>query len=71
MKSRGVATLVSEQNVRFAAAIADRAVLIEQGRVVGQATRGELLTPSESVRRVLALGAATDGPRAAAPTIQR
>jgi len=69
MKSRGVATLVSEQNVRFAAAIADRAVLIEQGRVVGQATRGELLTPSESVRRVLALGAATDGPRAAAPTI--
>ena len=62
MKARGVATLVSEQNVRFAAAIADRAVLIEQGRVVGEATRGELLTPSEPVQRVLALGAA-------APTI--
>ena len=62
MKARGVATLVSEQNVRFAAAIADRAVLIEQGRVVGEATRAELLTPSESVQRVLAL-------RAAAPTI--
>ena len=58
MKSRGVATLVSEQNVRFAAAIADRAVLIEQGRVVGEATRAELLAPSEAVRRVLALGAA-------------
>ena len=56
MKARGVATLVSEQNVRFAAAIADRAVLIEQGRVVGEATRAELLTPSESVQRVLALG---------------
>ncbi len=55
MKARGVATLVSEQNVRFAAAIADRAVLIEQGRVVGEATRAELLTPSESVQRVLAL----------------
>ncbi|MEO8188424.1 MAG: ABC transporter ATP-binding protein [Burkholderiaceae bacterium] len=64
MKARGVATLVSEQNVRFAASIADRAVLIEQGRVVGEATRAELLTPSESVQRVLALGAA-------APTIHR
>lgn len=69
MKSRGVAMLVSEQNVRFAASIADRAVLIEQGRVVGQATRGELLTPSESVQRVLALGATTNGPRETAPTI--
>jgi branched-chain amino acid transport system ATP-binding protein len=69
MKSRGVATLVSEQNVRFAASIADRAVLIEQGRVVGEATRGELLTPSEAVQRVLALGATTNGPRETAPTI--
>ncbi len=34
-------------------AIADRAVLIEQGRVVGEATRAELLAPSESVQRVL------------------
>ncbi len=58
MKSRGVATLVSEQNVRFAAAIADRAVLIEQGRVVGEATRAELIGPSEAVQRVLALSAA-------------
>ena len=64
MKSRGVATLVSEQNVRFAAAIADRALLIEQGRVVGEATRGELVNPSEALQRVLALGSA-------APTIQR
>ncbi len=58
MKSRGVATLVSEQNVRFAAAIADRAVLIELGKVVGDATRADLLPPSEAVQRVLALGAA-------------
>ena len=64
MKARGVATLVSEQNVRFAAAIADRAVLIEQGRVIGEATRAELLAPSESVQRVLALGGT-------APTIHR
>ena len=64
MKARGVATLVSEQNVRFAAAIADRAVLIEQGRVVGEATRTDLLAPSEAVQQVLAL-------RSTAPTIHR
>lgn len=58
MKSRGVATLVSEQNVRFAAEIADRAVLIELGSVVGEATRADLLIPSEAVQRVLALGPA-------------
>lgn len=66
MRSRGVATLVSEQNLRFVAAIADRAVLLEQGRLVGEATRRELATPSESVRRVLALG--IESP---APTIER
>ena len=62
MKQRGVATLVSEQNVRFAASIADRAVLIEQGKVVGEATRAELSTPSDAVQQVLAL-------RSTAPTI--
>ena len=58
MKSRGIATLVSEQNVRFAAAIADRAVLIEQGRIVGEASRAELLAPSVAVQRALTLSAA-------------
>lgn len=72
MKSRGVATLVSEQNVRFVAAIADRAVLMEQGRLVGEATRDELMMPSESVQRVLALGMyAATSTAAAAPTIAR
>ncbi len=58
MKARGVATLVSEQNLRFAAAIADRALLIDQGRLVGEATRSDLTAPSESVRAVLALAPA-------------
>ena len=58
MRARGVATLVSEQNLRFAAAIADRAVLIEQGRIVGAAKREELLAPSADVQRVLTLNAA-------------
>lgn len=60
MKAAGVATLVSEQNLRFAAAIADRAVLIEQGRIVGEASRDELLAPSAAVQRVLTINA---GPR--------
>ena len=59
MKAAGVATLVSEQNLRFAAAIADRALLIEQGRLVGEAARDELAAPSEAVQRVLTLGKAT------------
>ncbi|MGH6608958.1 MAG: ABC transporter ATP-binding protein [Burkholderiaceae bacterium] len=59
MKSRGVATLVSEQNLRFVAAIADRALLIEQGRIIGEATRDELTTPSEAVHRVLGVGSAS------------
>ena len=58
MRARGVATLVSEQNLHFAAAIADRAVLIEQGRIVGAAKREELLAPSADVQRVLTLNAA-------------
>ncbi|MEP6607914.1 MAG: ABC transporter ATP-binding protein [Burkholderiaceae bacterium] len=72
MKARGVAALVSEQNVRFVAAIADRAVLIEQGRLVGQATRDELASPGQTLRRVLALGASMpDSTHEAAPTIER
>ena len=70
MRSRGVAMLVSEQNVRFAAAIADRAVLIEQGRIAGHAARGELLTPSPAVQRVLALGVPSRSQESAAPTIE-
>lgn len=53
MRARGVAVLVSEQNLGFVASIADRGVLIEQGRVVGEATREELLQSSAAVQRVL------------------
>jgi branched-chain amino acid transport system ATP-binding protein len=53
MKRQGVAVLLSEQNPRFVAAVADRALLLERGRVVGQATGGELSPPSAGVRRVL------------------
>ena len=53
MRERGVAVLVSEQNLGFVAAIADRAVLIEQGRLLGEVARGDLLQPSAAVQRVL------------------
>jgi branched-chain amino acid transport system ATP-binding protein len=53
MRERGVAVLVSEQNLGFVAAIADRAVLIEQGRLVGEASRQDLLRPNAAVQRVL------------------
>ncbi len=53
MKQQGVAVLLSEQNPRFVAAVADRALLLERGRLVGTATIGELSLPSEAVRRVL------------------
>jgi branched-chain amino acid transport system ATP-binding protein len=53
MRQRGVAVLVSEQNLRFVASIADRAVLLEQGHVVGEATLDDLRQPSPAVQRVL------------------
>jgi branched-chain amino acid transport system ATP-binding protein len=53
MKRQGVAVLLSEQNPRFVAAVADRALLLERGRLAGSAAIGELSPPSTAVRRVL------------------
>jgi len=55
MKARGVATLLSEQNLAFVEGLADRAILIEQGQLVGSAPAAGLAT-NESVRRVLGIG---------------
>jgi len=55
MKRQSVAVLLSEQNPRFVAAVADRALLLERGRVLGQAALAELAPPSEAVRRVLGI----------------
>jgi branched-chain amino acid transport system ATP-binding protein len=56
MRARGVATLLAEQNLAFVGGLADRAVLIEQGHVVGAATRDQLAAPDVAVRSVLGLG---------------
>ena len=55
MKSRGVATILAEQNVRFAAAVSDRALLIQQGRIIGEVGRSALDPPDEAVRSVLGI----------------
>jgi len=53
MKQQGVAVLLSEQNPRFVAEVADRALLLERGHLVGAATIEELSPPSAQVRDVL------------------
>lgn len=55
MKARGVAVLLSEQNARFVAKVADRALLIDRGRLAGSATIDELRALAPPVRRVLGL----------------
>ena len=55
MKRQGVAVLLSEQNPRFVSAVADRALLLERGRVVGAAAMDEVSPPSAAVRRVLGI----------------
>jgi branched-chain amino acid transport system ATP-binding protein len=55
MRERGVATLLSEQNLPFVAGLADRAVLIEQGHVVGAVAREAIGAESQAVRDVLGI----------------
>jgi branched-chain amino acid transport system ATP-binding protein len=56
MRARGVAILLAEQNLAFVSGLADRAVLIEQGHVVGTATPEEIAGPGAAVREVLGIG---------------
>jgi branched-chain amino acid transport system ATP-binding protein len=42
LKSEGVTVLLAEQNLHFAARVADRAVVIETGRIVWQGSMAEL-----------------------------
>lgn len=49
LRAEGIAILLSEQNLRFAGAIADRAAIIERGRIVQRCAMSELLA-DESLR---------------------
>ncbi len=55
MRARGVAILLAEQNLAFVSGLADRAVLIEQGHVVGAAA-GDEIAEGAAVRSVLGIG---------------
>ena len=55
LKSSGVAVLLSEQNWRFAAAVADRAYVIEKGRIAYAGTMAELAADEAARSRYLAV----------------
>jgi len=53
LKAGGLGIVLSEQNLAFAEAVADRAVVIEQGRIVHEATMAELAADTQARRRYL------------------
>jgi branched-chain amino acid transport system ATP-binding protein len=55
LKSSGVSVLLSEQNLRFAAAVCDRAYVIEQGRIRWSGTMAELARDDAARARYLAV----------------
>jgi branched-chain amino acid transport system ATP-binding protein len=55
LKAAGVAMLLSEQNWRFASMVADRAYVIEKGRIRFSGTLAELATDAEARQRYLAV----------------
>lgn len=59
LRTRGIAVLLAEQNARAALAIADRGVVIENGRVALEGTGTALLHSPEVAARYLGTGAAT------------
>jgi branched-chain amino acid transport system ATP-binding protein len=56
LRARGLAILLSEQNARMSLAIADRAYVIETGRVVIEGGGRELLARPEVAERYLGVG---------------
>ena len=61
LRAQGLAILLSEQNARLSLAIADRAYVIEMGRVVMQGRGRDLLGSPEIAERYLGVGAAAAG----------
>ncbi len=69
LRDQGIAILLSEQNARMSLAIADRAYVMEMGRITLQGSGMELLDSSDVAERYLGVGqkvaaAATDDRRA-------
>ncbi|MGH6990464.1 MAG: ABC transporter ATP-binding protein [Stellaceae bacterium] len=59
LRDRGIAILLSEQNARMSLAIADRAYVIEMGRIALEGSGAELLGRPEVAERYLGVGAST------------
>jgi ABC-type branched-chain amino acid transport systems, ATPase component len=52
---RGLSVLIAEQNLEFAASLADRALIIERGRVTAHVNTGELQASRDLQRQYLAV----------------
>jgi branched-chain amino acid transport system ATP-binding protein len=62
LRAQGMAILLSEQNARQSLAIADRAYVLEAGRVVLEGTGQELLGDQQVAERYLGVGKAVNAP---------
>ena len=58
-ESRGLSILLVEQNLDFIAALADRVLVLERGRITGELARGEL-SDRAKLDRHLGFGAASE-----------
>jgi branched-chain amino acid transport system ATP-binding protein len=56
LRDQGIAILLSEQNARMSLGIADRAYVMEMGRIALQGTGEELLDSSDVAERYLGVG---------------
>jgi branched-chain amino acid transport system ATP-binding protein len=63
LRDHGIAILLSEQNARMSLAIADRAYVMEMGRITLQGTGRELLGSSEVAERYLGVGKSIEAER--------
>ena len=62
LRAQGLMILLSEQNARQSLAIADRAYVLESGRVVLQGSGRDLLGDAQVAERYLGVGHAVDAP---------
>ena len=55
VRAGGVTVLLADQNLQFARLVADRALVMERGRLAHRAGRDELLHQQETLQRYLAV----------------
>jgi len=55
VRDSGVTVLLADQNLQFARLVADRALVMERGRLVHRASRQELVADDPTLRRFLAV----------------